>query len=153
MEIGRIDDKFTVGNDSVDNEFRQRTVGLVTAAEFRRVKENLSALQAEELKLKQSNRLANKESIDKARDNKRHKTIAKLSFLSNDDDENQEEIQIKKVTKNPSVDTSFLPDRDRESQIEAEKNRLRIEWLEEQEKIKQEVCAEYNCMNSNGQYW
>jgi hypothetical protein len=43
-----------------------------------------------------------------------------------------------KFTKNPEVDTSFLPDRDRESRERLEREQLRKEWLEKQEKIKAE---------------
>lgn len=40
--------------------------------------------------------------------------------------------------KNPEVDTSFLPDRNRELQEAEERERLRKEWLAQQEQIKAE---------------
>ena len=43
-----------------------------------------------------------------------------------------------KFRKNPNVDTSFLPDRDREEEERRERERLRREWLEKQEQLKQE---------------
>lgn len=43
-----------------------------------------------------------------------------------------------KFRKNPNVDTSFLPDRDREEAERKERERLRQEWLKNQEEIKQE---------------
>jgi protein FAM50 len=41
--------------------------------------------------------------------------------------------------KNPDVDTSFLPDREREERERTEREELRKEWLAQQERIKAEV--------------
>ena len=41
-----------------------------------------------------------------------------------------------KLGKNPNVDTSFLPDRDREEEERKEREQLRLEWLQKQEEIK-----------------
>lgn len=50
-----------------------------------------------------------------------------------------------KFGKNPSVDTSFLPDRDREEQERKIREELRQQYLKEQERIKLEdidiVCS------------
>ena len=43
-----------------------------------------------------------------------------------------------KLGKNPSVDTSFLPDREREEQERREREELRKEWLKRQEELKKE---------------
>lgn len=43
-----------------------------------------------------------------------------------------------KFVKNPDVDTSFLPDREREDEERLERERLRQEWLKRQEEMKQE---------------
>jgi len=43
-----------------------------------------------------------------------------------------------KFRKNPNVDTSFLPDRDREEAERKDRERLRQEWLRKQEELKQE---------------
>lgn len=40
--------------------------------------------------------------------------------------------------KNPHVDTSFLPDRERERGMLEQREKLKKEWMEEQEKIKSE---------------
>ena len=95
---------------------------------------------------------------------KRKKALAALSF-ANDEEENgeddedegpllktrrikkengeqkDEEVTEKKIAtlKNPNVDTSFLPDRRREKELELQREKLKKEWLEEQERIKQEV--------------
>jgi protein FAM50 len=44
----------------------------------------------------------------------------------------------KRFTKNPNVDTSFLPDRHREESERIERELLRQKWLAEQERIKAE---------------
>jgi protein FAM50 len=43
-----------------------------------------------------------------------------------------------KFGKNPSVDTSFLPDREREEEERREREELRKEWLRKQEEMKKE---------------
>lgn len=43
-----------------------------------------------------------------------------------------------KTRKNPNVDTSFLPDRDREEAERREREELRQEWLRKQEDMKKE---------------
>ena len=42
----------------------------------------------------------------------------------------------KKLKKDPTVNTSFLPDREREEEERREREKLQAEWLEQQEKIK-----------------
>lgn len=43
-----------------------------------------------------------------------------------------------KTRKNPNVDTSFLPDREREDAERREREELRQEWLRKQEEMKKE---------------
>ena len=84
------------------------------------------------------------------RDLKRKKMFSKLSFQLGDEDEDTQfdtikssasssSSQSKKVLKNPNVDTSFLPDRDREKELQIAKDKLQVEWLEQQEIMKNEV--------------
>ena len=47
-------------------------------------------------------------------------------------------MKKKKITKNPDVDTSFLPDRKREEEENRLREQLRQEWVEKQEKLKNE---------------
>lgn len=51
---------------------------------------------------------------------------------------NAENEQRKKFRKNPAVDTSFLPDREREEAERREREELRQQWLKRQEEMKQE---------------
>jgi protein FAM50 len=45
----------------------------------------------------------------------------------------------RKLTKNPDVDTSFLPDREREAKEREEREDLRQGWLAKQERVKHEI--------------
>jgi hypothetical protein len=94
---------------------------------------------------------------DDARKTKKRKKVAKatLSFAL-DDEENEEEgsregsvkdrdeegdappTKRSRSHKNPDVDTSFLPDREREEAERRERERLRLEWLAKQERMKKE---------------
>ncbi|GBN86257.1 Protein FAM50, partial [Araneus ventricosus] len=94
--------------------------------------------------------------------------IASLSFRLDDDEEEEDEeeetqqqqedenssdasegkdssqesdepvLKKKKIFKNPDVDTSFLPDREREEEERKLREELRQEWVQKQEKLKNE---------------
>jgi len=56
-----------------------------------------------------------------------------------------------KFRKNPNVDTSFLPDREREEAERKERERLRVEWLEKQEETKkEEIEVVYSYWDGSG---
>lgn len=56
-----------------------------------------------------------------------------------------------KFRKNPNVDTSFLPDREREEEERKERERLRLEWLKKQEDIKnEEIEVTYSYWDGSG---
>lgn len=158
--VGQINEKFSSAVDSAEHEFRRKTVGLVTAEEFR--KASAEAGQAQK-KLEEENLLNRQKQLEKDREDealrakerqiKRKKALATLSFAADDDEEEREEEDLpitkirklnddsnsKKSLKNPNVDTSFLPDPRREKELELKREQLKQEWLEEQEKIKAEV--------------
>lgn len=58
-----------------------------------------------------------------------------------------EVVVKKKPLKNPEVETSFLPDPEREKQEKELRERLKKEWLEEQERIKSESIATVHAMS------
>lgn len=58
-----------------------------------------------------------------------------------------EKTKRRRVTKNPDADTDFLPDRDRELAEETERERLKQEWINEQERRKNEL------VNITYSYW
>lgn len=96
---------------------------------------------------------------DDAKKAKKRKKIAKatLSFAMDDEGDDNGSVDINgdsatvqddgadypapkrsRLKKNPNVDTSFLPDREREEAERKERERLRLEWLAKQELTKKE---------------
>jgi len=68
-----------------------------------------------------------------------------------DDSEPVVPLKKKKLGKNPDVDTSFLPDREREEIERQEREKIRQEWVEKQEKIKSEdVEITYSYWDGSG---
>ncbi|OMJ07086.1 Protein FAM50-like protein [Smittium culicis] len=94
--------------------------------------------------------------------NKRKKTIEKpkLSFeLDSDHEEEQKKFDASpkisekkaKVGKNPNVDTSFLPDKERDNIEREQREHYRQVWLQEQERIKAEpVEITYSYWDGSG---
>ena len=178
-----IDAKFNVNVDvSVEEQqFRSRTVGLVSAEEFRKASAEVNKkkgggsslgeeeeddgnrgeedgrvklTEEEQLKLERQRKKEKKKALKEKK-----KRMATLSFVGEDDDNeadadaNAHDIPVEKdsnnininnktnkmIMKNPEVDTSFLPDQDREMRARAERDRLRKEWQARQQQIQSEL--------------
>ncbi len=72
----------------------------------------------------------------------------KLSANGNSD---EPPVKRSKLKKNPNVDTSFLPDREREEAERRERERLRLEWLAKQEQMKKEdIEVTYSYWDGSG---
>lgn len=74
---------------------------------------------------------------------KKNTSKVKLSFAAEDEEEEEENddkefIKKPKFGKDPNVNTSFLPDREREELERIEREELRKQWLKRQEEIKGE---------------
>ena len=71
-----------------------------------------------------------------------------------DKDAEEEEVKepvTKRMRKNPFVETSFLPDRERELREIAEREKLAREWLAEQEVLKKKpIAITYSYWNGTG---
>ena len=63
-----------------------------------------------------------------------HKQLQQASIKDGNNNKNH-----KRITKNPEVDTSFLPDQEREQRAKEERERLRREWMDRQKAIKEEM--------------
>ncbi|KIK08201.1 hypothetical protein K443DRAFT_672690 [Laccaria amethystina LaAM-08-1] len=148
--------RFVGQNDSMEESLKNSTVGLVRLEDFQQRRKELEEKKAREAA--RSNDLK-----DDARKAKKRKKTSKatLSFVmdderdadvssdaagdrrasprrESDDVEDGQPVKRGKFRKNPDVDTSFLPDREREEAERKERERLRLEWLTKQEDIKQE---------------
>ncbi|KAF9265586.1 XAP5-domain-containing protein [Marasmius fiardii PR-910] len=143
--------RFVGQHDSMEDSLKYSTVGLVHLEEFQQKRKEIEEAKAREAA--RTNEL--KEETRKSK--KRKKTTkATLSFAMDDEEgdgaesgttsrqspgENSSEEPTAKKSrfrKNPNVDTSFLPDREREEEERKERERLRQEWLKNQEELKQE---------------
>jgi protein FAM50 len=186
-----IESKFDVNVDvSVEEQrFRSRTVGLVSAEEFRKASaeaknardnkegnyhlgEDADGLEEagdfrQILKGEEAQKLDRQRKKEKKKAMKeKKKRMATLSFAGDDEDEEEEEEEVneevkfvdethgnsysmngndeknmkkKLIMKNPEVDTSFLPDQEREERARAERERLSKEWLARQREMKKEL--------------
>lgn len=154
--VGRIDDKFNAATDSLEQEFRRRTVGLVTADDFRKAKEETVEVKSvnEKIMLERQAEATERRKAERAM--KRKKSASSLSFSVDDDADNSESAEplenssllVKKTKKDPTVMTSFLPDKDRDMVQRQERERLQQEWLGQQTAIKNEVIFELPTINS-----
>lgn len=140
VNIKNINEKFSSSKDVSDEGFRSRTIGLVTAEEFRKVRYHLEQIEKVEYLRKLDEEKELNEKKEKHRNDKRKLMTSKLSFMADEEDNDEDTQVIKKISKNPNIDTSFLPDRERDRKILEEKQKKDEEWILEQEVIKKEVC-------------
>jgi len=73
---------------------------------------------------------------------KKLKLSATLSFDIDDEvakNETEFEAKKSKFGKDPTVDTSFLPDKEREEQEKQLREKLKLDWLQQQEDLKAEI--------------
>ncbi|KAL3671847.1 hypothetical protein V7S43_002515 [Phytophthora oleae] len=144
----RIDANFQSHQDDDESEFKRQTVGLVTAEEFRKKREDLQNRKSSHSDVQSEEKL--KEPKKKKR---KAKKMGPLSFDIGDEDEEEavKSKRVKKNIKNPNVETDFLPDKEREKEEARDRQRLRAEWEEEQERIKNEdVAVTYSYWDGSG---
>jgi len=151
--------KFVGQNDSMEESLKKSTVGLVRLEDFQQRRKELEEAKAREAA--RTNELK-----DEQKKIKKRKKTAKSTLSFAMDDEGTEEgtptpaedsgselppNKRSKFRKNPDVDTSFLPDREREEAERRERERLRQEWLKRQEEMKQEdIEITYSYWDGNG---
>ncbi|BES98456.1 Protein FAM50 homolog [Nesidiocoris tenuis] len=149
LKLSNIENKFAAHYDAVEQQLKTSTIGLVTLDEMKAKQENI--VKERERKLAQKQAEKEREQLrqleeKQAEKNRQKRQIQALSFsLGGDEDEEanekaEEEVVIKKkkIKKNPEVDTSFLPDREREEQEERLREELRQEWAARQSSLKEE---------------
>lgn len=158
--LSSMDNKFASHFDAVEMQLKADTVGLVTLDQMKAKQETI--VKEREKKLAQKEKEKNKEQLKaleakEAEKSKQRKQIQTLSFNVEEDEDNEDEgvdnssdsnQQVKwtqqleplkkKIKKNPSVDTSFLPDREREEAENKMREELRQQWVEKQAALKDE---------------
>jgi len=141
IKIGN--DKFVTQNDVTEAELKKRTIGLVMLEDFQRIREQID----------EKNKKG--EEVIKTKKKKKKKIMKqKLSFGDFDNEEEDiDEKPVKKIKlkKNPDVNTSFLPDKERDERERKEKEILKEKWLAEQQILKDEkILVTYSYWDGSG---
>lgn len=133
----------------MEAQFKAATIGLVSAADYAKTRAELEAKRDEQLSvIKEDLKQKRKEEMSK-----------KKSALSFDVDEEDEATaggappipKRSKLSKDPEVDTSFLPDRERDEKELQERIALAQEWKAAQERIKNEkIEVTYSYWDGSG---
>ncbi|XP_034944767.1 protein FAM50 homolog [Chelonus insularis] len=165
MKIHNIENKFATHYNAVEQQLKTSTIGLVTLDEMKAKQEIIVRERERKLAQKEREKAQEKERVlaaKQAEKNKQKKQIRALSFNMNEDevisdDDSTTDYQlsndqnklissnfdesfrtVKKIKKNPDVDTSFLPDREREDEEHRIREELRQEWAIKQNALKEE---------------
>ncbi|CAI9111693.1 OLC1v1011980C1 [Oldenlandia corymbosa var. corymbosa] len=135
-------------SEILETAFKKETVGLVSRDEYVEKRVNIRTKIEEEEKEKLQKLQQEEEELQLQKLKKRKvKVDPRLSFcddIENNEDEENDGAKEKprlgrwKFAKDPTVETSFLPDSEREAEEQAERERLRKQWLLEQARIKNE---------------
>lgn len=123
----------TSNADQLEEQFAQETVGLITAADFKAKRQMIDTMiqQGQTAVSEASSSLPKVNLIKKS----------KLSFADSDESEEEEVVFTKKKShfgKDPTAQTSFLPDADRDREENDMRARLAEEYRCEQEEIKKD---------------
>ncbi|XP_058813969.1 protein FAM50 homolog [Topomyia yanbarensis] len=173
LKVSNIENKFATHYDAVEQQLKTSTIGLVTLDEMKQKQEDI--VREREKKLAQKKEEKDREKLraleaKQAEKDRQKRQIQALSFNPNDseDDEIEEdekldirpkkwqteernENKIKKIRKNPDVDTSFLPDREREEMDNTLREELRQEWAMKQATLKdQEIMITFSYWDGSG---
>ncbi|ORX49778.1 FAM50A protein [Hesseltinella vesiculosa] len=150
--------KFAAATADLESQLKTRAIGLTELSDYRKIKETLEEHQKREAA--KTAPLA-----EEKKKKRKKKQLLKLSFAGDDDEDHETNEQDhdneeqdhntskkkRKMAKDPSVDTSFLPDREREETERLEREQLRLEWLTKQEQIKNEsITITYSYWDGSG---
>ncbi|KAJ2380134.1 hypothetical protein GGI23_007848, partial [Coemansia sp. RSA 2559] len=165
---------------SVESKLKMSTIGLVNLEDFQRIKGELEeerlreaantlvrARPSSEKSLGEGdpvNRSGSGGSAESSKSKQRKsrkgggKKKSTLSFGDDDDDDAGDGdggsngiVPIKRARKNPAVDTSFLPDKEREEEEARMREELRQKWIRDQEAIKEEtITITYSFWDGSG---
>lgn len=137
-----------VGGTRQEQDFRAKTVGLVSASDFLTAAQTLDKNEDDEETKAAQQRVSEEQAKvqtkkEKLLKKRKRKMKSLLSFMGDEDEGNETTedvyVQPQKVSKkDPTVNTSFLPDRQRQLEREQRRQELEQEWIRDQESIKNE---------------
>ncbi|THU73843.1 hypothetical protein C4D60_Mb04t27120 [Musa balbisiana] len=143
-------------SEILETAFKKETIGLVTREQYVEKRVNIRNKIEEEEKEKLQKMQQEEEELQMQKRKKRRvKGDSRLSFFDEiDNGSDEEDMENKenhdkrkfghgKLGKDPTVETSFLPDSEREAEEQAERERLRRQWQHEQELIKSDTIGEF----------
>lgn len=157
LKIHNIENKFATHYNAVEQQLKTSTIGLVTLNEMKEKQESIVKERERKLAQKEKEKELEKQralAAKQAEKSKQKKQIQALSFNMDEEEEEEaeeeetkkavevkkevEEPKLKKIKKNPDVDTSFLRDREREEEENLLREELRQEWAKKQNALKEE---------------
>ncbi|EEC17599.1 XAP-5, putative [Ixodes scapularis] len=158
LKLSTMENKFATHYDAVEQQLKSSTIGLVTLTEMKAKQEDVVKERERQLAQRQQEReLQRQREIQKKREQQERQRrqvgffaprASTLFFEEEEeaaddqdeeaDEEDGEPPAKRKLGKNPDVDTSFLPDRDREEDEKGLREELRMEWVQKQERLKNE---------------
>jgi protein FAM50 len=162
LKVGKMESKFSAHYDEVENDLKSSTVGLLTMDEMKSRQDK--AVKDREMLLARKDReellVLRREEKEREKQRKRQSQQIKALSFNPDEEEVGDEPEIKqdpdveetkpeastmedllkrkRFGKNPDVDTSFLPDVDRDEEENKLREQLRQEWEQRQAKLKAE---------------
>ncbi|XP_074658820.1 protein FAM50A-A-like [Tubulanus polymorphus] len=168
MKIGSITNKFAAHYDAIEQQLKSDTIGLVTLDEMKAKQE--VAIKEREKQLAQKDYEAKliiqKQEYERQQRERKQKSALSFDMEEEDDDDdddsNEEEkydfkepkqpvFKKRRLGKNPDVDTSFLPDVDREEEENQLRAKLQMDWAEKQETLKnEEIEIVYSYWDGSG---
>lgn len=144
--------QFAEANEAItasEHTFRIQTVGLVTSDEFVRLTQQQQQAEQQTEGVSEAGEGTGKDNETAAttKQNKRQrkqkrmqqkKVWSTLSFANDEEVTMDEVVKQTSSLKDPTVDTSFLPDKERDRGIQIERRRLQSEWQDTQNRIRKE---------------
>lgn len=136
-----IDAMFAGQNSTAEAVFKASTVGLVSAEDFKKKRELMEKLMVKEKKTKERNEKKKK----KKKKKERKKMLSALTFDAEEElevgveEDDFTKFKKRKLAKDPTTNTSFLPDKAREADELRQREKLAEEWQAEQLQIKSEM--------------
>eukprot|EP00123_Amoebidium_parasiticum_P019493 comp26044_c0_seq1/m.47072 comp26044_c0_seq1/g.47072 ORF comp26044_c0_seq1/g.47072 comp26044_c0_seq1/m.47072 type:complete len:336 (-) comp26044_c0_seq1:15-1022(-) len=153
--VGDMKQKFSSTLDFSAQRMTEQTIGLVKLEDFLKTRERIER-EKESLDRAEKDEEERRKREEKKRRQKDREKKTKLSFNFGEEEEGEDgeerEVQVvKKAKKNPEVDTSFLPDREREEREAEIRRQLAAEWERKQEIIKNEpISITYSFWDGSG---
>lgn len=144
---------FSAPSGTVDELLTTDTVGLVTHSDFKARRQYLERCATHEREIRRAalRHSQKQESLSKRK--RLHKPVLSCDNDDEEDDDEEDDVEEgegddqprsverkrKRLGKDPRADAKFLPDRERETAEQIERERLKDDWIQRQAMIKNEV--------------